>query len=659
MPSQLPPCGPCGPQWTISFVKHKEGSIYTVSFHGANVTRILWDVEQGCKDLASGQEDPQTNTFEINVNGVSDGKAYLKASCPTCEGYCNPFQFDVVHNNTQIGTPTLTSEALNATSIRIAWEYSGAAASDFELEYSTNSDFSGATTVTLNKALRSYDLVELQANTQYYFRLRARLAAQNSDWSNTSDSETNEEAVTNTPTLPRDFAFITNTTGYFDSNDFIEKIRGLATASSEVRWCIRWDEYEESPGVYAIQKLAARKAQIDAIYAAKGLNPPVYSVDFWGVRHDGKIEQFIPATDVVVFQNGKRATGKFEDRVYGLGSFSSTAYRERVAACGYSIVNWFNQNAPGRFNYTCLSTGQTEEFFNYLWDNPDSPAMYESHGDFSPCALSAFRSYCLATYGSMTPWGEPSASATIPTADWSGGGWSSISWLIQSGKGKAWAKFTNQEMEATVLAFRNGCKSANSNVNVIHFIADYYRVQANGWLVNSPSIFPIVEKLDGLYHSDGDMGFDGDFSKKWSSLDSSVPTWGESKHYYCELDYVDMYMFRMDEGHWGEPSASAMPSKDAIKKVARAFYRKGGRGIHFAMSMNEAQAQVAAEACLEFLEEVRSGAVTRLDRSNAANHTFELSPMVFGGQDNLLNFTNNTAGSTETNVVNIKLINNV
>ncbi|AYQ31379.1 hypothetical protein [Runella sp. SP2] len=103
MPSQLPPCGPCGPQWTISFVKHKEGSIYTVGFHGANVTRILWDVEQGCKDLASGQEDPQTNTFEINVNGVSDGKAYLKASCPTCEGYCNPFQFDVVHNSSNTG----------------------------------------------------------------------------------------------------------------------------------------------------------------------------------------------------------------------------------------------------------------------------------------------------------------------------------------------------------------------------------------------------------------------------------------------------------------------------------------------------------------------------------------------------------------------------
>jgi hypothetical protein len=474
------------------------------------------------------------------------------------------------------------------------------------------------------------------------------------------NEEEEEEEQPPTPNLDVDFVFLTNTTGYFDSDDFVDKIRELAPSNRVVRWCIRHDEYETSPGNYRTDKLAARKAQIDAIYEGLGLELPYYAVNFWAVRHDDKIEQFIPARDVVKFQSGKRATGDVViGQSYGLGSFSSTAYRKVVADCGFSIVNWAKENLPGRFYYMAYSCGQTEERFNYLWDDPTRPKNYESHGDFSDVAVDAFRNFCIHRYGANTPWGEASASATIPTADW---GVNNDPWVVGSmmytTKGRAWTDFTNEEMEKTVVAFRNACKSADNTVAVIDFIADFFRVQANQWLCNSISAFRLTAQLDGLYHSDGDTCDDGDYAKKYSSFDTMVPTWGADKLYFCELDYKDMYMIRTDEGHWGEPSLTALPDKEAIKRTARAVYRKGGKGIHYAMSMTAAQAAEAKIANLEILAEIEAGTLTRLDRTNAPNFTYDLRPSAYGGGDNLLNYYKNTAGGTETNVVNLKLIDN-
>lgn len=455
-----------------------------------------------------------------------------------------------------------------------------------------------------------------------------------------------------TPTVPpiaNGFSFITNTTGYFDSDDFVDKITSLAPTSRVVRWCVRWDEYEIAPGVYATSKLQARKNQIDAIYAAQGLAAPVYAVNFWGVRHANDITDFIPYNDVVVFQNGVRAEGNLVGNgTYGLGSFSSTAYRTRVANCGTSITNWFNQNAPGRFFYGAFSTGQTEEFYNYLLDAPGG-GNFDSHGDFSATALASWRGYLVETFGATTPWGETSATASLPTAEWNtyGQPWV-VSVMLGTEKGKEWAKWTSREMDATVMAFRDAVKAANANVFVIHFIADFYRDQANGWLVNAPSTFPIVAKLDGLYHSDGDMADDGDFAKKYSSFDCMVPTWGADKLYFCEMDYKDMYMY-----------GSGPPDKDAIKRVARAVYRKGGAGVHYAMSVTASQGAVINEANAEILQEIANGTLTRLNRTGAPTYQFNLSPMVFGGNSQLLNAYKNTYGGTETNVVNVQLINNI
>jgi hypothetical protein len=473
--------------------------------------------------------------------------------------------------------------------------------------------------------------------------------APNCDDETTTDEEENPDTPPVTPNLNTDFVFLTNTTGYFDSNDFVDKITGLAPASRVVRWCVRWDEYETAPGVYRTDKIAARVAQVDAIYKAAGQPLPYYAINFWGVRHDDKIEQFIPARDVVKFQSGKRATGDVViNKCYGLGSFSSPAYRKRVADCGHSIVACGKEIAPGRVFYAAYSSGQTEERFNYLWDDPERPRIYESHGDFSDVAVDAFRIYCVHRYGTTTPWGEASASATIPTADWDTylEPWV-VSAMMGGTKGQAWTDFTNEEMEKTVIAFRNGCKSADDSVAVIDFIADFFRLQGNGWMANSISAFRLTAQLDGMYHSDGDTMDDDDYAKKYSSFDTMVPTWGADKLYFCELDYKDMYMI-----------GTGLPSKDAIKRTARAVYRKGGKGIHFAMSMTSAQAAEASVACLEILAEIEAGTLVRLDRSSAPNFTYNLRPACYGGGDNLLNYYKSTAGGTETNVVNLKLIDN-
>lgn len=558
-------CGKCGPMWSIGYLKPISGSTYEFQFDAERVTSIVWTVVKDCVTHKAGTiSNITSNTQTIDLSGVPNGTGYfLKAECPSCKGYCFPFEFAVTHNG---GT------------------------------------------------------VE------------------------------EEEETPPPPNLDVDFVFLTNTTGYFDSDDFVAKITNLAPSCKVVRWCVRWDEYETAPGQYRTDKLAARKAQIDAIYTGLGLELPYYAINFWGVRHDDKIEQFIPARDVVKFQSGKRATGGVViGKSYGLGSFSSPAYRKCVSDCGYSIVNWAKQNVPGRFYYTAYSCGQTEERFNYLWDNPDSPYLYESHGDFSDVSVDAFRAYCIHRYGANTPWGEASANVTIPTAEWStyNQPWV-VSQMMSTPKGQAWTDFTNEEMEKTVIAFRNGCKSADNTVAVIDFIADFFRVQANGWLANSISTFRLTAQLDGLYHSDGDTMDDGDYAKKYSSFDTMIPTWGADKLYFCELDYKDMYMV-----------GNGLPDKEAIKRTARAVYRKGGKGIHYAMSMTAAQAAEATVANLEILAEIQAGTLTRLDRTNAPNFTFNLRPAAYGGGDNLLNYYKNTAGGTETNVVNVKLIDNV
>lgn len=656
-----PPCGCCRKNFEFISFEHTGDGLYRLVFNACNVNPLILQVSQDCTIWFADTIVPTSGVIEgVNLNGVPDGVYTAKGSSPNCDGYAE-FEFRVVHNGTipaseyELEAPELSATSISATSIRVGWTHEGLI-DDYKLQILDAGAWSDLATIPASS--RAYDISELEEGTEVSVRIGARKGT-NILWSNLAKATPMASSESETPTIIEDFVFLTNTTGYFDSDDFISKIRGLALASNEIRWCVRWDEYETAPGVYATEKLANRMAQIDAIYVAKGRNRPRYSIDFWGVRHDGKIEQFIPSDDIVVFQGGKRAVGDLVvNKCYGLGSFSSVAYKNRINSCAYSIVKWFAENAPGRMNYISLSCGQTEEFFNYLWDDPERPNNYESHGDFSPTAVAAWRKYLLDTYGGTTPWGESSSGSNIPTATWDADGVWGVAYMVATQKGTAWSKFTNLEMEKVVIGFRNAAKSANSNVRVIHFVADFYRAQSNGWYGNSPSNYPIIAQLDGFYHSDGDMGADGDFSKKYSAFDCLVPTFGANKHYYCELDYVDMYMFRMDEGHWGEVSTTVMPDKNAIKRVCRSVFRKGGRGIHFAMSMTEAQAEVAAEACLEFLEEVRSGTITRLDRASAPNFTFDLAPMVFGQGENLLNFYKSTAGGTEENVVNVHLVKN-
>lgn len=645
-----PNCGCCLKNFEIASVINTTGSLYNLTFNACNVNPLIVQVRKDCVIWYATTITPTSGVVQINLSGVPDGEYEILGSSPNCEGYANS-TFKVTHGGTipvegeELEAAYLSAAGINANTIRIGWTHEGPVD-----EYVLQQFVSGAWVAlsTFEPASRSVDITELTVNVELTFRLGAKKGTQTM-WSNTVKATPTTDVETVTPPIVSDFVFLTNTTGYFDSNDFVNKITGLAPGCTVVRWCVRWDEYETSPGVFSNDKLAARMAQVDGIYTGLGLQPPHYAINFWGVRHDNKIEEFVPYDDVVVFQGGKRATGDLViGKSYGLGSFSSAAYRTRVSAVGHSITKWFKANAPGRLYYITYSSGQTEERFNYLWDNPDASGNYDSHGDFSTTALKAFRTYCLTTFGTSTPWGELSAFASLPTADWSGNpgqAWV-VNAMMSTTKGGAWTNFVNKEMENTVIAFKNGCKSANENVAVIDYIADFFRNQGNGFYCNSVSTMALGSQLDGLYHSDGDTMDDDDYAKKYSFLDSAVPTWGQ-KLYFCELDYKDMYMV-----------GTGLPSKDAIKRTARAIYKKGGAGIHFAMSMTLAQAQKAREACVEILQEIADGTLTRLDRSGAGNYTFNLSPMVYGGNEELLNYYKTATGGTESNVVNLKLIKN-
>ncbi len=454
-----------------------------------------------------------------------------------------------------------------------------------------------------------------------------------------------------------DFFLISNTTGYFDSDDFDTKISALAPSCRVIRFCIRTDELEIVPGTYAMDRLSYRVSRAEAIYAAQGLPSPMFSVSVFGVRNiPNSTDNYLPSSDLVVFSNGVVSDG--ENRTQSVGSLSSVPYRNKITELSVKIAQWFSTNRPGKSYYMTYSMGTTEEFYNHLLVG--SGGYYVANGDYSTSARNAFRAFLISEYGLTTPWGESSTTASLPVVEWNPDAnepWR-VSMMLTGGqpsvpalKARSWAKFVNRAMYNIMMAFKNAVKEVNPDVKVIHFIADYYRDQSCGWLMNAPSIFEIVRDCDGLYHSDGDMGYDGDSGKKYSSFDSSIPTWGD-KMYFNEMDYVDMHM--------GPPAGpdSRLPNEEVLLDVLRTTYRKGGTGVHFAMSGNQQQWAEVNRINLIVLAEIQAGTLTRQSRSNAASANANLYPNVIGGNTDFIRTKWVEIGGSNSSVVNITLVNN-
>lgn len=182
MPAPKPHCGPCGPQWYIHKIVHKEGSIYTVTFDALNVTRIVYDVVRDCDTLSSGQRDPTSSSFDIDLNGVSDGKAFFLASCPNCVGFCQPFEFEVVHNGTLTPSVPQLRAAISGNNVLVFWDFEGSVDA-FELQATRDGESWTDVTLAVAAKIRQLKTGPWLNIEELMFRMRTRKGANYSDWS--------------------------------------------------------------------------------------------------------------------------------------------------------------------------------------------------------------------------------------------------------------------------------------------------------------------------------------------------------------------------------------------------------------------------------------------------------------------------------------------
>lgn len=183
MPTTVkPPCGPCGPQWYIHKIEHKTGSIYTVIFHGLNVTRILYDIVRDCEKILSGYEDPTSSEIEIDLLDLEDGKAFFVPSCPNCTGFCQPFEFEISHNGTLTPAVPALRAVISGNNVLVFWDFEGGVDA-FELQVSRDGEAWTDVTVGMSANIRQLKTGPWVDVEELAFRMRARKGATYSEWS--------------------------------------------------------------------------------------------------------------------------------------------------------------------------------------------------------------------------------------------------------------------------------------------------------------------------------------------------------------------------------------------------------------------------------------------------------------------------------------------
>lgn len=409
----LPLCGPCGPQWSISSIKHKEGSIYTVVFHGANVTRILWDVEQGCKDLASNQVDPTSSTFEIDLNGVNtDGKAYFKASCPNCEGYCNPFEFDVVHNNNveqPLSAPEVVLQIDSPSSVKVNWSYSGA---NVEFEVQKSSDGNTWTGVgNFETGERTAIITGLTANSTHYFRIRTIRGDSVSEW-----SEVQSIALLSSGQTRRGRKTIIHGYGDLKSPAYNAAVNagGVDVVVAKLHWItvergqdnFNFDEIDyilhiaETDNVEIIFELRPFHPFPDCIsgYTAHNKTGSTFSEIFIG----GGNASYLPPQAWNKDRHGRYANDGWDLGLKGLWSYHNSYARARYLNFVAKVVDYANKHEKrsrvlgyiyidGDFGETCISRQHTTK--------PGGPQVTDL--GYSDDEMSAFRAFLSTKYGNI------------------------------------------------------------------------------------------------------------------------------------------------------------------------------------------------------------------------------------------------------------------
>jgi len=186
-----PTCGCCTKHWFFTKVALSSGTTYNVSFDACNVNPLNWavrvegcrvPVKQGTVNCVSGDVQCQ-----INLSGVDNGVYELVGSSANCEGESVPFTFTIgsgVVIPEPLSPPILEAESVNADTIELNWVHSGAT------DYFTQVSFDGETWSDLtggiySNSLRTAEVTDLETDTLYFFRMKARQSTgESSNFSN-------------------------------------------------------------------------------------------------------------------------------------------------------------------------------------------------------------------------------------------------------------------------------------------------------------------------------------------------------------------------------------------------------------------------------------------------------------------------------------------
>ena len=104
-------------------------------------------------------------------------------------------------SGTNVPAPSnLNANAESSSVITLSWNDNSTGEDDFQIQRSTSSNSGFSQIGTAGRGSRSYTDNNLEANTQYFYRVRARLSGNNSEWSNTTNATTLANAGPEVPT---------------------------------------------------------------------------------------------------------------------------------------------------------------------------------------------------------------------------------------------------------------------------------------------------------------------------------------------------------------------------------------------------------------------------------------------------------------------------
>ena len=164
---------------------------------------VITTVNPNNEQRATLNTSLDAGTYYLEIDGAGEGNQngsgyneYGSIGVYYISGTFNPGDGDP---GTSVPAPSnLVATATSTSTIDLSWNNNATGEESFEIQRSTSPSSGFTNIATLNAGATSYTDENLSANTTYYYRVRASVNGEFSNWSNTANATTND----NPPTIP-------------------------------------------------------------------------------------------------------------------------------------------------------------------------------------------------------------------------------------------------------------------------------------------------------------------------------------------------------------------------------------------------------------------------------------------------------------------------